>query len=382
MPANIAHMIIAHKAADTLRAKGVPAYTEFADMVENELENCRPYYNLGSMGPDLFYYRNLLKAGGDMLLDGYMQAAAPEPWAYQMHSLTPNGLPLSLAEVVFRDVARSAGGADPGVIDRQLLAFAAGYLTHVAADQIVHPYVNRIAGAYYRSGDNRRKHRECEVFQDYFLYSEVYRLEEKSGTDYDFLSQDFHLWADCIRALKPRNTEDWFRFALQRAFVETYGHFPTEDEIEDSVDNILLTLRSCTTIGPYRKARDEYSSKETSSLFAEYVTGIDYIRRYREAVELAVVYLAALQEVYSRLIAGADMTVRHRTRFLSIVQGADLSCPLEGELLRKATVALANPRSMDAFLNRTVKDAVAGIVPTLLSVSAIRDEATDLSELV
>jgi len=41
--------------------------------------------------------------------------------------------------------------------------------------------VNSIAGPYYREGQNRRKHRECEVFQDYFLYEEVYRLEEKSG---------------------------------------------------------------------------------------------------------------------------------------------------------------------------------------------------------
>jgi hypothetical protein len=42
-----------------------------------------------------------------------------------------------------------------------------------------HPLVHRIAKPYCRDGKNRKKHRECEVFQDYFLYEEVYRAERQ-----------------------------------------------------------------------------------------------------------------------------------------------------------------------------------------------------------
>ncbi len=37
---------------------------------------------------------------------------------------------------------------------------------HKAADQIIHPLVNAVAEPYYHSGKNRKRRRECEVFQD------------------------------------------------------------------------------------------------------------------------------------------------------------------------------------------------------------------------
>ncbi len=62
--------------------------------------------------------------------------------------------------------------------DRTQFASACGYLTHMAADQIVHPLVNRIAGPYYKRGDARDKHRECEVYHDVHRFAKTFPEQE------------------------------------------------------------------------------------------------------------------------------------------------------------------------------------------------------------
>ena len=350
MPANITHMLIAHKALQTLKTKGIPEYTEFANLLDDtsSKKNYKAYINLGSLGPDLYYYSKLSSSIKDMLKEGFVQAKGVTPWAYHLHSHKPNEFPLKLVEVLFSDVIRNAGKVRLENDDYRKIAYVAGHLTHIAADQIIHPVVNSVAGPYYRSGENRKKHRECEVFQDYFLYTKVYREEGKSGSKYDFFEQDFRKWADCIRGFTTRNTEDWFRYFLQRGFVETYSSCPPEDDIENSVDNLLMTLRVCQQVGPYKKADKEYQKdKEKSKMYKEYIKNVDYIKFYRLAIELAVIYLIALYEVYFVLKQGEDFTNKHKKRFLSIVSDADLSCPLKQKIFEKASAALRNKRNME-----------------------------------
>jgi hypothetical protein len=354
MPANITHMLIAHKALQTLKAKGIDEYKQFAETLDDasSSSNYKAYVNLGSLGPDLYYYNRLSSSIKDMLKEGFVQAAGVTPWSYHLHSHRPNEFPLKLVEIIFSDVIRENGNVKLYDDDMRKLAYIAGHLTHIASDQIIHPVVNSVAGPYYREGQNRKKHRECEVFQDYFLYEEVYRLEEKTGPKYDFFKQDFHDWVDCVRGITTRNTEEWFRYFLQRGFVETYGSYPSEEEIENSVDNLLLTLRACRQLGPYKKADKEYrKDKENSSMYQEYIKDVDYIKYYRLAVELAVIYLIALYEVYFTLKQGKDFTDRHTKRFLSIVSDADLSCPLKQKIFEKASAALRNKRNMTAAIN-------------------------------
>ena len=361
MPANVTHMLIAHKALQTLKAKGIDEFAEFATMLGDTARsrNYKAYVNLGSMGPDLYYYTRLSSSVKDMLKEGFVQAKGVTPWSYHLHSHRPNEFPLKLVEILFSDVIRKDGRVELLEDDIRKLAYVAGHLTHIAADQIIHPVVNGIAGPYYRKGQNRKKHRECEVFQDYFLYEEVYRLEQKSGSKYDFFKQDFRRWADCVRGVTTRNAEDWFRYFLQRGFVETYGACPTEEEVENSVDNLLVTLRVCQQVGPYKKADKEYRrDKENSQMYREYIKDVSYIKYYRLAVELAVIYLTALYEVYFVLKEGRDFTGTHRKRFLRIVSDADLSCPLKHKIYEKARAALKDKTSMEA----TVKTHASGLL--------------------
>jgi hypothetical protein len=350
MPANIAHMVIAHKALERLQKKGFKELADFATMLDDPAkgEFYQQYMNLGSVGPDLYSYASMAQSGKEMLLEGYVDAAGVTPWSYHLHSQRPNEFPLRLMEILFRDAVWEDGRVLLDADDRRKLAYVAGHLSHIAADQIIHPLVNRIARPYYRSGANRKKHRQCEVFQDYFLYEEVYRnkREEAKGrgkTRYDFFNQDFRKWVDCVPGLTTRNTEDWFRYFLQRGFAETYGPFPRESEVEDSVDNLLVILRVCKIYGPYKDADEEYREKGTDgAMYQEYVARPGYVAYYEEAVRLSAVYVAALYEVYATLAAGRDFDDSRKGRFRAIVNAADLSCPLEQNILQKAREELTN----------------------------------------
>jgi len=352
MPANIVHMLIAHKALQKLKEKGIAEFTQFAEMLDDTSKrNSRAYLNLGSIGPDLYYYAEIGKNIKDLITEKFVQAKGVTPWSYHLHSHQPNVFPLKLVEIMFSDVIRKNGKTKLEDDDIRKLAYIAGHLTHMAGDQIIHPIVNSVAGPYYRSGKNRKKHRQCEVFQDFFLYEEVYRLEEKSGKTYDFLKQKFHKWADCVKRATTRNSEDWFRYFLQRGFIETYSTNPSEEQIENSIDNLLLMLRTCQMLGPYKEAAEDYRKNGyDKGMCKQYIKDVDYVKYWRVAVELSVIYLIALYEVYYVLKEGQDFTDQHKRRFRKIVSDADLSCPLKQNIFEKASSALRDKKSMETAI--------------------------------
>lgn len=350
MPASIAHMVIAHNALTLLKTRGFPELAEFATRLDSPAQDslCQAYMNLGSVGPDLYYYASMARSAKEMLLEGFVDAAGVTPWSYHLHSQKPAQFPLHLSEILFQDAVWENERIVLDLDDHRKLAYIAGHLSHIAADQIIHPLVNRIAQPYYRSGDNRKKHRQCEVFQDYFLYEEVYRGKrdqakgKKGKAVYSFFEQDFHEWVDCVRAWTTKNTQDWFRYFLQRGFAQTYGVFPTEAEIENSVDNLLLVLRICKINGPYKEAQAEYDKHGADgAMYRKYIAAPDYPAYYEQAVRLSAVYIAALYEVYTTLTAGRDFEAQ-QTRFRGIVSNADLSCPLEKDILSKAQEKLTS----------------------------------------
>ena len=91
-----------------------------------------------------------------------------DQWSYQLHSKTPNIFPLKLIEIAWREANPEFPEWEED--DLQKFAFTCGFLTHMAADQIIHPLVNKVAGPYYKSGDHRKVHRQCEVYQDVAIY--------------------------------------------------------------------------------------------------------------------------------------------------------------------------------------------------------------------
>ncbi len=229
--------------------------------------------------------------------------------------------------------------------DLDKFAFACGYLSHMAADQIIHPLVNNIAGPYYRRGENRKIHRECEIYQDVGLFHTLYPNE-------DFMEKSFNLWVD-ISPQSLKNAPEWFRYFLQRAFVESHGVYPKEEEIEDWVDGLLLILRGIKWIGPYKTAYGDLKNDGLSTgKFSNYFK--DYMKFFFQAVELTSIYWKMVFELYDPPGNVLQISDPMRKRFKRVVQNADLSSPLQKNILRDAKDALQTgvPRKFKGLLRK------------------------------
>jgi len=90
-------------------------------------------------------------------------------------------------------------------------AFAYGYLSHVAADVVGHPYVNSIVGAPYRL--NVQRHVTAENFQDSWKFARYYDGESVNRTLLSRMGLPERL---------PTDVGD----LLDRAFRGTYGDLP------------------------------------------------------------------------------------------------------------------------------------------------------------
>lgn len=280
--------------------------------------------DLGAVGPDLPYYENILKAGIKILTDDSDKPMGVDQWSYQLHSKTPNIFPLKLIEIAWRE-------ANPDFTyweeeDKQKFAFTCGFLTHMAADQIIHPLVNKIAGPYYKSGDHRKIHRQCEIYQDVVIYKKLHPGIPFFGEPF------FYLWCDP----NPHgwdHTELWFRYFLQKAFVEAHSIMPNEENIENWVGGIIFTLKKLNEFGFYVNAATDFIENGIDSEnYKRFYTETNYEEFFKQAIDLAVIYVRAAFELYD-----IDyISYPERKFFLEVVQDADLSAPLDKDIFAKA----------------------------------------------
>ncbi len=321
MPANIAHLLICNKAIKVLQDGG--EYERFINILDRDER--KPYLNLGSIGPDLSYYGSQWEGMKHLLLEQSDKPLGVDGWSYLLHSKEPNQFPLSLIELTWKDTRWEAQEWEGNDLDK--FAFVCGFLSHMAADQIIHPLVNEIAGPYYRRGENRKIHRKCEIYQDVGLFHVLYPKE-------DFMDKSFHRWVD-LMPQSSKNTPDWFRYFLQRAFVESHGVYPKEEEIEDWVDGLLFILRGMKWAGPYQRAYEDLKKNGISSgTFGQYFK--DYMKFFFKAVELTSIYWKMVFELYDPPAHTLQISEPMRRRFKKVVQDADLSSPLQKEILKDA----------------------------------------------
>jgi hypothetical protein len=316
MPAFIAHFLIAKAVFPT-------------DVLTPVQEK---FFLLGSVGPDLPYYRNVFgSAIGEFFEDRYN---AESPGLYtgngdHFHARTVNLFPMKMLETIRKD-------KDDWPVREQKLAYALGYLTHIAADQHIHPFVEKYAGPYYRSGSCRKRHRLIEVYEDILLYVATYKKE--------FDREDFRLWFDVSEQKEEErlvpdpsgslHTEKvmttisvpyWFSSFVQRAFFETYSLMIDDGEAEKWVKGFTSIFGFLNTIGPYHDAaknlRDTGSqeAKEMQDWFLDYIASC-----FEPAVEVARRYVGAGKE----FLEAREVSEGVREQFLKTVPDADLTSPL------------------------------------------------------
>lgn len=156
MAGNIVHMLICKSALLKFAGEDSKHHAFITELFGENLTNKQRFVwaNFGSLAPDLFYYDNPAKALWLFYAGKYLGAERLEPWSYHMHSIRPNELPLKLLEITFRDAIFNNDRFALEDVDYKKLAFIAGYLTHMATDQVIHISANRLSGPYYRNGRN------------------------------------------------------------------------------------------------------------------------------------------------------------------------------------------------------------------------------------
>jgi len=323
MPSFTAHLIIAQEVLAFLK--------------DPEMEGTKNYFLLGSLGPDLPYYRNVF---GTAIGTFFEEKYNPESPGYYsgygdyFHSKTPNLFPLKMLEVVKKD-------KDPAT-EKSKLAFALGFLTHIAADQHVHPLVESYAGPFYSSGLARKKHRTLEVYQDLFLYQS--KFPSKS-----FFEENFSSWINIAPPSKEVENEvarlpdemideksffskefsfGWFRSFISRAFFEAYSTIMDGEEIEKWLKGFHSILGYLKSLGPYRDANQNISTgaKEAKE-FKEMFDAEDknYLTKYfQPAKEISAKYILNAK----RFMEEVQITDDQRKAFMMQVPDADLTAPL------------------------------------------------------
>lgn len=344
MPASIAHMLIARKVREELTED---PYIE-DNFVKEILEENSTYMELGALGPDLPYYQSItfLRASYNTVFNRYDKPMGVDQWSYQMHSLNTNEFPLEMIKTIFEDRPFKREPWDSG--DKKKLAFICGYLTHMAADQIIHPIINLIAGPYYKEEEARKKHREAEVTQDLYLFNRYKGIDK-------FKAEQFNLWCDIFR-ISDDTTLLRFKYLIQRALLETYYVTPPEEDIDHWVKGTLHILSVMNGIGPFgllasfgpygRAIKNIVPGSEKYNEFielnpsqdaspakkAEYEEKIGsktYDNFFPFAVELASIYIKTVYRIYKQ----KDLTLKLEKKFKEIVSDADLGSPLKKNIL-------------------------------------------------
>ena len=325
LPGSVAHMLIFEDVVS-----GFEKDNEYDDDFVRMLKENINYGHLGSLGPDLPTYEGVLRTAYSFLTSGYNEPAPLEKWSGQLHNKSPNVFPLKMIEIAWRETDLDEPEWD--AIAKKQWAFIIGFLTHMAADQMIHPYINKIAGQYYRLKENRLKHMECEVYQDVVLFNNKFKKS--------ILGEKLENWMD-LRA-ESGKTEPYFRIFLQKSFIEAHAIYPSDAEIESWVRGLLFVYKYVKWIGlPYKSADIDFrTNKEDSELYKKYwlnkdlTKGKSYEDYYKWAVELASIYVKAANKLYE--ISHAEFRDEFRRQFLHIVKDADLTNPLDNNLLDDA----------------------------------------------
>lgn len=166
------------------------------------------YFQLGAIGPDL----------------PYSQIPRPqnkhEKIADKFHLENANELPL-------RALSRIKGQADGSNKD-EAFSFFLGFISHIVADGIIHPFVRDKVGDYH---ENQTEHRVLEMKLDVIFLNEI---TKGSGSGQNLNFTNYH------EQLKDPLSRDFSHVSKLMADLinEIYGEALTSKDIEDWIDDM------------------------------------------------------------------------------------------------------------------------------------------------
>lgn len=319
MPSSIAHILIAHHAYKLLSSEN----TEIGELIQNKSN----HFRLGSLGPDLPSYRtkNLIKSALEhLLVRPFVEKTQPqrEDASFFFHSIRPNLFPYYIMEMnlAFADLKNEELVLQD--FNKATFVFTLGFVTHIAADQVIHRLVREIAGPYYRSLETSQKHSHCEVHQDIFLFYELYpdrtfnKLIASDSINIDNIGFEYDRFCNLIS------------LAVSKA---GYSRFLMKD-IDAWLDGIRFAFDMMDKLGPYVKALEAYNKhknnldnlNEYKLYFRNRETGFDYMKYFNEAMKLSLQYMKEI----IRLWENPDFSYDSFTEYQRTIKPEDLTSPL------------------------------------------------------
>lgn len=318
MPSSIAHILIAHNAYKIL-SRELPHIGEL-------ILNKSNHYRLGSLGPDLPSYRtkNLIKAALEQLIvRPFVNLTQPqkEDASFFFHSIRPNLFPYYLMEMNLAFAELKNNQLLKHDFNVATFVFTLGFVTHIAADQVIHRLVREITGPYYRSLEISQKHSNCEVHQDIFLFYELY-------PDRTF---DKMIVSDSINIKKFGFEYERFCNLISLAISKAgYPKLLTKD-IDAWIDGIIFAFDMMDNVGPYVKALESYNKNknnlaeldEYKLYFKNTDNGFNYMKYYDDAVKLSIQYMKEI----IRLWEEPDFSFESFIKYQRVIRPEDLTSP-------------------------------------------------------
>lgn len=319
MPANIAHILIAHTAYK--KQEKMNPETHDIIMSKNNL------FYLGALGPDLPSYKTseiIKKAFEQLLVRPFVDQLNPqeEDASFFLHSTRANLFPYYLMETnfTFADIENSEIALND--FNYAVFAFALGYVTHIAADQIIHRLVRELVGPYYRSLVTSQKHSECEVYQDVFLLAEL-----KSSINIDKVLPTEMINIDKL-GFDINQFCNMYSLAISKA-----GYSRIDKEyIEAWVEGMQFAFNVMDDLGPIAKAMKHYEQHkdkiQTSPYYRLYykdeITKLDYKVYFDKAVELSITYMNEIARLWNE----KDFSIDSFNKYQRAISPEDLTSPL------------------------------------------------------
>lgn len=215
MPAILAHWAVADKLANFVESYMTHHISFFKGNEDEQHRGFSKYLFLGANGPDLPYFHHVDIKGALKGIAGKSKHA--DLFHYNKQS-----------EFIL-NLVRFAREITDNSIKNRILPYTMGHTTHLIADSMVHPYVNRFAGAYH-SQQVKDLHKTCEVHQDSYLAQKYF---DRSHIDRG------QSWTHFL----PKESSELnnvFNF-IDQAFTTTYGEQLPVSVLKDSYDNYYNT---------------------------------------------------------------------------------------------------------------------------------------------
>lgn len=170
------------------------------------LDLSMPYFQLGAMAPDLPYSQQLLSLTGRNEIE----------FADKFHYEKTNLVPIKAFEVI-----KNIDGTEKD----QAFSFFLGFVAHVVADGIIHPYVRDKVGDYNKH--NKDAHRILEMHLDVFF---LHELTKNSGRSLNLNYTNLH-----DQILDPLTNFSHVSTLFSKVIEEVYGKKILKETVEEWV---------------------------------------------------------------------------------------------------------------------------------------------------